>query len=92
MPVFVSWVHLLPAYANIIEWLDQATETEYSDYMISSSARDLVARITPDLEAAGLDIEPKSAGHGAAYLPAFIDMVDTLLGLTSIEGRGWPQS
>jgi hypothetical protein len=92
MPAFVSWVHLLPAFAEIIEWLDRAVEAEYSDYMISSSARDLMARITPDLEAAGLEIESRNAGHGAAYLPAFVDMIDSLLRPTSIGAGHWPQS
>lgn len=87
MPAFVSWSHLLPALAEIIEWLDRAVEAEYSDYMTSSSARDLITRITPDLEAAGLDIEPSSPSHGTAYLPAFTDMVDGLIAMTSIEGR-----
>jgi hypothetical protein len=86
LPIFVSWVHLLPAFAEIIEWLDRVTETEYSEYMVSSSARDLIGRITPDLEVAGLDIEPRSPSHGAAYLSPFVDMVDALLAITRVGG------
>jgi hypothetical protein len=88
MPEFVSWVHLLPAFAEIIEWLDRMTETEYSEYMISSSARDLMERITPDLEATGLDIRLQIPGHGAAYMSAFVDTVDTLVGMTGAGGHG----
>jgi hypothetical protein len=80
MPVFISWVHLFPAFAEITEWMDRTAETEYSEYMISSSARDLMGRIAPDLEVAGLDIGPKTPSHGTAYLSAFVDTVDTLLG------------
>jgi hypothetical protein len=87
MPVFVSWVHLLPAFAEIIEWLDRMTETEYSEYMISSSARDLMDRIAPDLEIADLNIGPKTPSHGTEYLSVFVDTVDTLLGMTGV-GRG----
>lgn len=86
MPVFVSWVHLLPAFVEITEWLDRMIETEHSEYMISSSARDLMERISPDLEMAGLDIGPKATSHGAAYLPAFVDTVDTLLGIIAARG------
>ena len=87
MPVFVSWVHLLPAFAEVIEWLDRMAETEYSEYMISSSARDLMERIAPDLEAAGLDIGPKTPSRGAAYMSTFADMVDAILSIT-VAGRG----
>ena len=87
MPEFVSWVHLLPAFAEIIEWLDRMTETEYSEYMISSSARDLMELIAHDLETAGLDIRPATPSHGAAYLSTFVDTVDAILGLTSLGRR-----
>lgn len=35
--------------------------------MISSSARDLMDRIAPDLEVAGVDIVLKIPSHGTAY-------------------------
>src|SRR3984957_19494684 len=88
MPVFVSWVHLLPAFTEVVEWLDGMAETEYSEYMISSSARDLIGRIAPDLEAAGLDIGQKTRSHGEAYLSTFVDIVDAIL---SIAGAGHGQ-
>ncbi len=82
MPAFVSWVHLLPAFAQIIDWLDHQIGSEDSDYLTASRARDLMERIAPDLETAGLDVLPKLPSHGAAYLPAFANTVDALLGLT----------
>lgn len=83
MPRFVSWVHLLPALTDVIEWLDRINESGYSEYMMSSSARDLIERIVPHLELAGLDIEPKTPSHGAAYLSSFVDIVDTVLDITN---------
>jgi hypothetical protein len=79
MPEFVSWVHLLPASLEIIDWLDRVAVTEDSEYLVSSRARDLMQRVAPDLEMAGLDVLPKFPSHGAAYLPVFVDMVDSLL-------------
>ena len=79
MPKFVSWVHLLPAFLEIIDWLDRVVVTEDSEYLISSRARDLIERIAPDLEMAGLDVLPRSPSYGAAYLPVFVDTVDSLL-------------
>lgn len=78
----MSWVHLLPAFAEIIGWLDQVAGAGDSDYLTASRARDLMERITPDLEAVGLDVSPGTPAHGAAYLPAFMDAVDALLDMT----------
>ncbi len=79
MPQFVSWVHLFPASLEIIDWLDRVVATEDSEYLISSRARDLMERVAPDLEMAGLDVIPRFPSHGAAYLPVFVNTVDSLL-------------
>jgi hypothetical protein len=79
MPQFVSWVHLFPASLEIIDWLDRVVATEDSEYLISSRARDLMERVAPDLEMAGLDVFPRFPSHSAAYLPVFVDTVDSLL-------------
>lgn len=79
LPEFVSWVHLLPASVEIIDWLDSVAVTEESEYLVSSRARDLIERVARDLEMAGLDVMPRFPSHGAAYLPVFIDTVDSLL-------------
>src|SRR6185437_6128998 len=78
LPEFVSWVHLLPASLRIVDWLDHVAVTEDSEYLISSRARDLMERIAPDLEMAGLDF-PGFTNRGAAYLPVFVNTVDSLL-------------
>jgi hypothetical protein len=88
MPLFVSWVHLLPAFAEVVEWLDRMADTEYSEYMVSSGARDLVERIAPDLEAASVEIGPKAPGHGTAYLSTFTDIIDALLRITGAGYAG----
>ncbi len=79
LPEFVSWVHLLPAFLEIIAWLDRVAVTEGSEYLISSRARDLMERIAPDLEMAGVAVLPGFQSRGAAYLPVFVETVDSLL-------------
>lgn len=54
LPAFVSWVHLFPAALEILAWLEKEAGTADSDYLISSRARDLIERVTPSLEIAGL--------------------------------------
>ena len=87
MPVFVSWVHLFPACLEIIAWLDSMTNTEDTDYLIASQARDLMERVAPNLEIIGLDVSPKRSVRGAAYLPVFEDAVESILA-TLAGGRG----
>jgi len=91
LPEFISWVHLFPACLEVVDWLDRMSETEESDYLLSSHARDLINRIAPDLTMAGLDVSPNLSDHGAAYLPAFIGTVDSLLaklGTVPLSGHG----
>jgi hypothetical protein len=83
LPRFVSWVNLLPASLEIIDWLDGIVGTEISDYLISSQARDLMERVAPSLGMAGLDAVVHHRSHGTAFLPAFMQTVDSLL--TRIE-------
>ncbi|MGO9083516.1 MAG: hypothetical protein ACLQDY_31585 [Streptosporangiaceae bacterium] len=79
MPEFVSWVHLFPASLEIMGWLENETGTTDSEYLISSRARDLIERVTTDLEMVGLATSPGRPLHGAAYLSAFADTVESLL-------------
>jgi len=79
LPVFVSWVHLFPASLEILAWLEKEAETTDSEYLISSRARDLMERVTPSLQIAGLGPVPNRPLHGAAYLPAFAGTVESLL-------------
>jgi hypothetical protein len=79
MPSFVSWVHLLPAALQIIMWLDEKAGTAESDYLIASQARNLINRLTRDLEAASIDIPHRRPAHGAAYLSVFAEISHALL-------------
>jgi hypothetical protein len=84
MPSFVSWVHLLPPLVEALRWLEQESESGDSEYLVSSRARDLAERIGPDLEVAGLAIAGLGTPSvrslpGASYLPAFVQMVESLL-------------
>jgi hypothetical protein len=79
IPVFVSWTHLLPALLEILAWLESEAETTDSEYLISSSARDLIERVGRDLEIAGLISPPSRSLQGAAYLPPFVATVESAL-------------
>lgn len=54
MPAFVPWVHPIPASLEILARLEKEAGTTDSEYLISSRARDLIKRVTPSLEMAGL--------------------------------------
>lgn len=85
MPTFVSWVHLLPPCLEIMSWLESEAETTDSEYLISSRARDLMERVTVDLESVGLTPTLSRPLPGAAYLSAFADTVESLLGRLDVE-------
>lgn len=79
MPSFVSWIHLLPAALEIVTWLDEEVNSADTDYLIASRARDLVDRITPDLQIAGVDLPDGRPAHGSDYLTVFADANRSLL-------------
>jgi hypothetical protein len=79
MPSFVSWIHLLPILMEVLAWLEREAETADSEYLISSRARDLVERISLDLEMVGVAVPPSRSYPGAAYLSAFEEPVESLL-------------
>jgi hypothetical protein len=85
MPVFVSWVDLFAASLQIISWLDDEVDTEDSEYLVASRARDLIERVTPNLEMAGLDVQPRRPVHGVAYLSTFADTVEAVLTKMDVE-------
>lgn len=79
MPAFEDWVNLFAASLQIVSWLDGEAEAMDSEYLTSSRARELMERVTPYLEAAGLDVRPSQPVHGAAYLSVFADNVEAIL-------------
>jgi hypothetical protein len=79
LPSFVSWVHLLPAALQIMAWLDEKDGTAESEYLIASQARSLMNRLTRDLEASGIDSQPRQPADGAAYLAVLAEIGNALL-------------
>ena len=53
---YVDWPPLLLSMRRVVRWLRRAEEAERSEYLLSSSARDLIERIRPDLEETGIDL------------------------------------
>jgi hypothetical protein len=53
---YVDWPPLLLSMRRVVRWLRRAEEAERSEYLLSSSARDLNERIRSDLEEAGIDL------------------------------------
>jgi hypothetical protein len=85
MPTFVSWIHLLPVLVDVLAWLEREAETTDSAYLVSSRARDLMERVTLNLEIVGLAVPPRRSYPGAAYLPAFVETVESLLAMIGSE-------
>jgi hypothetical protein len=59
----VDWIPILLSLRRTLRWSREASRAEPSDYLLSSSARDLLERIRPDLQAAAVDVP---AGRSAA--------------------------
>lgn len=70
-PLFVSWVHLLPAALEISTWLDEKADADESEYLLASQGYRLMDKVARDLQTAGVDIPRRSPSDGPAYLHAF---------------------
>jgi hypothetical protein len=81
IPMFVSWVHLLPAALEISMWLDEKADSVESDYLLASQARDLIDKVGRDLQTAGVIIPRRSPSDGSASLFAFETASDTILAI-----------
>lgn len=79
MPVFMSWVHLLPAALEISAWLDEKADAGESAYLLASHARALMDRVGRDLQTAGIDLPRRFPADGPTYLPAFEATTNTIL-------------
>jgi hypothetical protein len=87
MPVFVSWVHLLPAVLELSTWLDEKTDSVESDYLLASQARSLIDKVGRDLQTAGVDIPRRSPLEGQASLLAFEIATDAVLATLGVAQR-----
>lgn len=79
LPVFVSWVHLLPATLEISMWLDEKVDAGESEYLMASQARARIDKVGRDLQTAGIDIPQHFPSGRPAYLPTFAAISDTIL-------------
>jgi hypothetical protein len=52
----VDWVPILLSLRRAIRWVRDTSRSQQSEYLVSSSARDLLERIRPDLEASGVEM------------------------------------
>lgn len=86
IPLFVSWVHLLPVALELVLWLDSEAGTTDSEYLVASRARDLIERRARDLQMAGIDVPEGRSAHGADYLTVFADASDHLLAQLETHG------
>lgn len=79
IPLFVSWIYLLPAALELVLWLDNEVDATDSEYLVASRARTLIDRLTHDLEFAGVELPRGRPAHGVDYLTVFADTSDRIL-------------
>jgi hypothetical protein len=73
LPHHEDWPQLFAAYRKILRWLADPTHAAMSDYMLSSEARTLAEEVRPDLEFAGIRIEPPR--DDSSYLESFLEQL-----------------
>ena len=77
VPAYRDWRSLLSALGEIRRWLLSPEVDELSEYLRASEARQLVARIKPALERAGIAVIER--GIVEEYWPSFIKTVENAL-------------
>ena len=77
---FVDWIPILLSLRRILRWLRENEQSNASEYMIASSARDLLERLRPGLQAAELEV-PRSSRNALHDLQAVLNQVASLLDL-----------
>ncbi len=56
LPIYRPWPALLAGLRTVLRWLSAPDLDGLSDYMLASRTRDLLERVRPDLEAAGISV------------------------------------
>jgi hypothetical protein len=79
LPRLVSWVHLLPALVRLDQWMQRAAADRSAAYLLASQATDVWNEIRPDLEAAGLAIEPLPLASDPQFWEGFGNAVGAAL-------------
>jgi len=79
----VDWIPILLSLRRTLRWSRAALRSQNSDYLIASSARDLIEQIRPDLSATGIKIpSQRRASTALDDLRTIIDQVSEFLDLT----------
>lgn len=77
---YVDWIPILLSLRRMLRWTRQARESQRSEYLQSSRARDLLERIRPDLQAAHIAVPAgRRSGSAAADLIAVANQMVELL-------------
>lgn len=79
VPLFVDWIRLLSVLWNVVDWFDEDSRIERSEYLQASEARALISRLRPDLQAIGVSLPRDTSTHGTEYWATFQSVVDSLL-------------
>jgi hypothetical protein len=76
----IDWIPIFLSLRRTLRWLRQPSRSQDSEYLISSSARDLLERIRPDLEGAGIEVpQRRRAGTALDDLLAVMNRVAEFL-------------
>lgn len=70
LPRHEDWPQVFAAHRKVLRWLADPAHEDLSDYMLSSEARTLGEEVRPDLQFAGIAIDP--VPDGALYLQTFL--------------------
>jgi hypothetical protein len=83
-----DWPQLLSALRELLRWLSDPELTELSDYLLASRARDLLDRIVPDLQYAGVPVSiPQTAAEAPGELEWLVERaLGTLQQLAAVPG------
>lgn len=83
VPPWRFWGAGFAFLVGVLEWAQRVQEEDWSPYVASSRARDLVERHARPLRQARLDVRPSTSARGAQYLLELEDLVRQVLAWTS---------
>lgn len=75
LPGYVSWTGLFRSATRILGWLEAYRSSDTSPYLRSSSARDLVDAVRPDLVSCGIEVPDVRRHPAESFLEPFDAMV-----------------
>lgn len=78
LPQHVDWPQIFAAYRRLLRWLANSENQNLSEYMLASEVRNLVEEVTPDLQFAGVVIDPGGQSTDSAYLERFAERLRNL--------------